>query len=191
MIRVMMNVLVTVVTMMMSVMVVVYVAIGADAAHVVVMADLRRALILFVAEHLLPILAEQAVHQVGAVQRFAEPLDEGVDNQGMVVQILGLDDLDLRMRRLAGFGVRVDSLDQDSGEQEVREDDDPPIAEPDGVPQPLVDQRVGDPGIAHLRPAEAHALPQHSRHLGDVGVGVGIVGAAPDHHQQRLAARHL
>ena len=50
---------------------------------------------------------------------------------------------------------------------------------------------MGDAAVADLGPAEAHALPQHARDLGDVAVGVGIGGAAPDHHQQGLFARHF
>ena len=93
------------VAMMMMVVVAVLVPViasAADAADVIVMADLRRAPVGLVAEHLLAVLAEQAVHQVGAVHRLVQPLDKGVDHQRMVVQIVGLDDLDLRMRLPAG-----------------------------------------------------------------------------------------
>src|SRR5436853_7064893 len=37
-----------------------------------------------------------------------------------------------------------------------------------------------------LGPAEPHALPQHARDLGDVGIGIGVVGAAPDDDEQRV-----
>ena len=47
------------------------------------------------------------------------------------------------------------------------------------------------PLIRRLGPAVAHALPQQPRDLGDVGVGVGIVGAAADDEQQRVDAVDL
>ena len=49
-----------------------------------------------------------------------------------------------------------------------------------------IDARMGDAAVADLGPAEAHALPQHARDLGDVAVGVGVGGAAADHHEQGL-----
>src|SRR5436853_3162453 len=46
-----------------------------------------------------------------------------------------------------------------------------------------------------LGPTEPHALPQHARDLGDVGIGVGVVGAAADrseeHTSELQALRHL
>ena len=52
-------------------------------------------------------------------------------------------------------------------------------------------QGEGDPGIDRFPPAKAEAFDQHARHLGDVGVGVGVRGAAAHHHQQRLAQGHI
>src|SRR5512132_1726290 len=152
-----MRVAVTAMSVMM-VMPVIVIAVGADAAHVIVVADLRRALVGLVAQNLLPVLTEEAVHQVRPVQRFTQALDEGVDDQRMVIEIVGLDDLDVGMRRLAFVGAPIDAFDENAGEQEIREDDDAPIAEPDRMLQPLVHQRIRDPGVADLGPAEAHAL---------------------------------
>ena len=86
--------------------------------------------------------------------------------------------------RLVG-GV-VDALHQHAGEQEIREHHDAAVAELDRVIERRGDQREGDAGIGDLAPAEAHAFPQHAHDLGDVGVGVGIGGAAADDQQQRL-----
>ena len=60
-------------------------------------------------------------------------------------------------------------------------------AEPRGAVERRLDQRRGDAAERHLGPAEAHALPQHARELGDVGIGVGVVGAAADDEEQRVA----
>jgi hypothetical protein len=75
--------------------------------------------------------------------------------------------------------------------RKVREHDDAPVAKPGGVLQRRFDQRKGHPGIGGLGPAEAETFPQHAGDLGDVGVGIGIRRAAPDHDEQRLVARHI
>ena len=75
------------------------------------------------------------------------------------------------------------------GEEEIREHDDAAKAEPRRALERRLDARMGDAAEGDLGPAEAHALPQHARDLGDVGVGVGVVGAAADHDEQRLVAR--
>ena len=90
------------------------IVVGADAADVKVVAGLRSTTIRLVADHLLAVLAQQAVHQVGAVQRFVQPVGKGIDDQRMIVEIVGLDDLDLRVRRGAGIGVGVDAVDEDA-----------------------------------------------------------------------------
>src|SRR5690606_40276870 len=55
--------------------------------------------------------------------------------------------------------------------------------------QRRLDQREGDAGIGRLAPAEAEAFPQQAHDLGDAGIGIGIGGAAADHHQRGLMAR--
>ena len=120
-----------------------------------------------------------------------DALDEGVEHQRMIVEIAGLEELDARMARRDLVGLPVDPLDQDAGEQEVGEHHDPAKAETARPLQHGVDPRMGDAAVADLGPAEAHALPQHARDLGDVAVGVGVGGAAPDHRQQGLFARNF
>ena len=93
--------------------------------------------------------------------------------------------------RLATWSVcGVDAADQDAGEQEIGKHHDAAKAEPRRPLEQRVDARMGDPAVADLGPAEAHALPQHARDLGDVAVGVGIGGAAADHREQGVLARH-
>ena len=53
-------------------------AIGADAPDMVMVTDLRRALVAFVADDLFAVLAQLAVHVVVAGERLVDPLDEGV-----------------------------------------------------------------------------------------------------------------
>ena len=114
-----------------------------------------------------------------------------VDHLRMVVEIGRLDELDLGMARRHRVGRIIDALHQNAGEQEIREDDDAPIAEPRRMFERRLDQRKGDAGIGRLGPAEAKAFPQQARDLGDIGIGVGIGGAAADDDQQRLVLRHV
>ena len=171
--------------------VVVLVGVGADALHVMVVAFLGQADLGLEAEDLLPVLAELAVHVVVAGLDFLHALGEGIEHQGMVREVGRLDELNLRMPRRHLVRVVVDPLDQDAGEEEVGKYDDPPVAKLRRVLQARLDQGEGDPGIGGLAPAETHALPEHAHHLGDIGVGVGVRGAAPDHDQHGLVQRHL
>ena len=45
-----------------------------------------------------------------------------------------------------------------------------------------------DAAIRRLGPAEPHPFPQHAGDLGDVGIGIGIVGAAPDDDKDGVLA---
>ena len=159
---------------------------AADAAYMMMMPGLRRADGGLVADDLLAVFAELAVHGIGARtgQRFVHPIGESIDQQRVVVEIARLEEFDLRM--LGGGGIRpiVDATHQDAGEKKVGEHDDALEPQPHGMGQTGIDQRIGNAAEADLGPAEAHAFPQHTGDLGDVGIGIGIVGAAPDDHQQ-------
>ena len=167
------------------------IVVGADAHHMVMMASLHRAHLALVAQHLLAVFAQLAVHGRIAVHQLGQAIDEGVDDQGMVAQIGGFEEFDAGIFGGGFVGPVIDALDQDAGEQEVGENDDALEAQLHGAFQARIHQRRGDAGIGDLGPAEAHAFPQHAGDLGDIGIGVGIVGAAPHHHQQGLGALHL
>ena len=158
----------------------------ADPADMVMMARLRRAGVAFVADDPGAVLAQLAVHRRLAVAQFRDPLAERVEHRGMVAQIGRLDELDIGKPPRRRVARSVDALDQDAGEQEIRKDDDAAKPEPRGMGRRRVDARVCDAAERRLGPAEPHPLPQHARDLGDVGVGVGVVGAAADDDQQRL-----
>ena len=93
---------------------------GADPLDVVVMALLGQAFLGLEPEDPLPVLAELAVHQIGALQDLLDPLGECVEHRRVVVQIGRLDELDLRMAGRNPIGVRVDALHEHAGEEEVR-----------------------------------------------------------------------
>ena len=107
----------------------------------------------------------------------------------MRAEIIGRQEFDVAVEARHFGRLFVDALDEDAVEQKIREHDDAPEAEAHGACQALVRARMGHTRIGDGRPAEAHALPQHARHFGDVRVGVGIVGAAPDDDKQRFGAR--
>ena len=89
---------VAMVVMAVAVMVMVA-AVGADALDMVVVALLRRAQVALEAQHLGAVLAQAAVHVDVAGADAADALDEGLDHQRVVVEIVRLDELDLRMAR--------------------------------------------------------------------------------------------
>ena len=53
-----------------------------------------------------------------------------------------------------------------------------------------VDPGMGDAAEGDFGPPQTEAFPQHAGEFGDVGVGVRVVGAAPDHNKQGLAERY-
>ena len=75
----------------------------ADALDVMVMALLGQADLGLEAEDMIAVLAQLAVHVVLARTDLLDPLGEGVEHQGMVVEVGRLDELDLGM----AFGDQV------------------------------------------------------------------------------------
>ena len=155
---------------------------------VMVVALLRLPDLVLEPQNLRPVFAHGAVHVVVAFQNFTHPVGEGGDHLGMVVQIAGLDKLDIRMRRRNLVGEAVDAVDQDTAEKEIGENDDALEAKARHMLKAWLDQREGHAGISDLGPAEAHAFPQHAGNLRDVGVGVRIGSAAPDHDKTGIRA---
>src|SRR5919106_2218600 len=164
--------------------------VGADALDGGLMALLRHADRRLVADDLLAVLAKQAVHVDVAGSDSLNALNERVEHQRMVIEIAGLDELDLGMPGGHLVGLGVDAADQDTREQEVRKHDDPAKAQPGRTVEQGIHARMSDAAVADLNPTEARALPQHARNLGDVAVGVRIGGATTDHGEQGVLARH-
>ena len=73
------------------------VAVGTYTDNVMVMANLGCTLFVFVADDLLAVLAELAVHGVIALEGLADPVDKTIDDALVVAQITGLDELNLRV----------------------------------------------------------------------------------------------
>ena len=109
----------------------------------------------------------------------------------MVSQIAGGDEVDLRVILGHQVGVLTDAAHQHTGEEEVRHDHDAAEAEPDDVAQSGLHEREGHSRIHRLPPAESETLDKHPRHLGHVGVGIGIGGPPSDNHQKRFRERYV
>ena len=157
----------------------------------VMMTFLHRADLGFEAQHLRAVLAHAAGGRDRLAHEFGHALGKGVHHLRVVAEIRRLDDLKLGVRLGHLIGEAIDAVDQDAREQEIREHHDAAVAQPRHVWETGLDQREGDAGIAGLAPAEAHPLPQETRDLRHVAVGVGIARPAPDHHEAGFVHRHV
>ena len=155
--------------------------------HVMVVALLGCPHLRFKPQHLGAVLAQGAVHLRLTPHHLLHPLQEGVDHQGVVPQVGGLEKLHLGVVGRHQLGVLTDAAHQHPGEQEIGEHHDALEAQAHHMAQPRLHQREGHPRIHGFAPAETEALHQHPRHLGHIGVGIRVGGAAPHHHQQGVA----
>ncbi len=138
------------------------------------------------AQHLGAVLAHLAVHGDVARQDLLNALHEGFDHLRVVVEIGGLDELDLRVAGGHSIGRGVDTVHQNASEQEIGKHDDTAVAEPCRMFETRFDEREGDAGIGGFGPAEAEALPQDAHDLRDIGIGIGVGGATADDEEQCL-----
>src|SRR6266404_1039358 len=89
--------------------------VDSGAAHVMVMALLRRPDRVLVADDPGAVFAQLAVHLGIARGEPGDALDKGVDHPGMVAQITRLDEFNVGKARRDLVGLGVDALDQDPG----------------------------------------------------------------------------
>ena len=87
----------------------------ADALDMVVMRLLHHANFIFKAQDGLAVFAVQAVHDIGPVEDFLHPVREGIQHQGMVVQIARFDKLHVWELRCDSIGGLVDPFHQNAG----------------------------------------------------------------------------
>ena len=98
---------------------------GSDSLNMMVMTLLRKAHFTFKSQHLLPVFAELAIHQVPSFEDFIYTFRKGIQNQRMVIEVGGLDEFNLRMPLGDKIGVIINSLNEDSREQKIRKNHDP------------------------------------------------------------------
>ena len=96
-------------------------------------AFLRCANFVLETQDLCTILAHCAVHLVLAVKYFGDTFCECRNDLRMIVEVTGLDELTVWVA--LGYDIReaIDPVDQNAGEEEVREYDDAFVAEPGDV----------------------------------------------------------
>ena len=98
---------------------------GSDTLYMMMMTLLRKAHFTFKAQHLLPVFAELAIHQVPSFENFINTFRKGIQNQRMVIEVGGLDEFNLRMPLGDKIGVIIDSLNEDSREQKIGKNHNP------------------------------------------------------------------
>src|SRR5262245_18065823 len=98
-------------------------AAAADALDMMVVAHLRRPDLGFEAEHLGPIFAQATIHAVVAVEKLGDAIAKGLDDQAMIIELRGVDELDPGMILCHPIGMAVDAADEHAAEQEIGEDD--------------------------------------------------------------------
>ena len=98
---------------------------GSDSLNMMMMTLLRKAHFTFKSQHLLPVFAELAIHQVPSFEDFIYTFRKGIQNQWMIIEVGGLDEFNLRMPLSDKIGVIIDSLNEDSGEQKIGKNQDP------------------------------------------------------------------
>ena len=98
---------------------------GSDSFNMMVMTLLRKAHFTFKSQHLLPVFAELAIHQVSSFEDFIYTFRKGIQNQWMIIEVGGLDEFNLRMPLGDKIGVIIDSLNEDSGEQKIGKNHNP------------------------------------------------------------------
>ena len=114
-----MSMIVMMIMSMISMVMMVMSGTGSDSFNMMVMTLLRKAHFTFKSQHLLPVFAELAIHQVPSFENFIYTFRKGIQNQRMVIEVGGLDEFNLRMPLGDKIGVIIDSLNEDSGEQKI------------------------------------------------------------------------
>ena len=112
--------------------------------HMVMMTFLDHAHFILKAQGLFPVFTEAAIHIVGTVQNLPDPIRKAIQNQGVVIQVRRLDKFDIRMGGGNFVRIVIDPVDQDTGEQEIREDNDPLVTQPGSMFETRLNQREGD-----------------------------------------------
>ena len=98
---------------------------GSDSLNMMMMTLLRKAHFTFKSQHLLPVFAELAIHQVPSFEDFIYTFRKGIQNQRMVIEVGCLDEFNLRMPLGDKIGVIINSLNEDSREQKIGKNHDP------------------------------------------------------------------
>ena len=120
-----MSMIVMMIMSMISMVMMVMSGTSSDSFNMMVMTLLRKAHFTFKSQHLLPVFAELAIHQVPSFEDFIYTFRKGIQNQWMIIEVGGLDEFNLRMPLGDKISVIIDSLYEDSGEQKIGKNHNP------------------------------------------------------------------
>ena len=98
---------------------------GSDSLNMMMMTHLWKAHFTFKSQHLFPVFAELAIHEVPSFENFIYTFRKGIQNKRMVIEVRGLDEFNLRMPLGDKIGMIINSLNEDSGEQKIGKNHDP------------------------------------------------------------------
>ena len=120
-----MSMIVMMIMSMISMVMMVMSGTGSDSFNMMMMTLLRKAHFTFKSQHLLPVFAELAIHQVPSFEDFIYTFRKGIQNQRMIIEVGGLDEFNLRMPLGDKIGMIINSINKDSGEQKIGKNHDP------------------------------------------------------------------
>ncbi len=124
--------------------------------------------------------ADVAVHPYVSAYGLMVTLHEQVHYLFVRPEVAGVGDGDPGVFGGELLAPMSDAFFEDAGEEEVGEDGDPPDAQLLEAFQPLGDVRRGHANVRGLHHRVRAPLVEEARDLGEVGVGVGVRGAATD-----------
>ena len=117
-------------TVMMAMIVdVCIVFVGANTFDMMVVTFLRQADFSLETKNLFTIFAHLAIHISGPFLNLNHPIDEGLQDQRLRIEVGGLDEFNFGMPRRNSVGIVVDAFHEHAGKKEIGKDDDPFEAE--------------------------------------------------------------
>ena len=120
-----MSMIVMMIMSMISMVMMVMSGTGSDSFNMMMMTLLRKAHFTFKSQHLFPVFAELAIHQVPSFEDFIYTFRKGIQNQWMIIEVGCLDEFNLRMPLGDKIGVIINSLNEDSREQKIGKNHNP------------------------------------------------------------------
>ena len=161
------------------------------ATHSQMMGLLRLPHLFFEADNLHPVFAQSAIHRGTAFGAFLCAFEKHIGKMRVDAEMGGRQYFQFRMTQAQFFGGGVNPFDQNAVEQKIWQYHQPFKTEAGGGAQAICNPGPGCARVTHQRSAETQAFFEHAGQFGDIRVGIGVRGAATDHHQATVAACHL
>src|SRR5215217_7972008 len=130
--------------------------------------------------------AHVAVHADVSFHSLCITLDHKVSYSLVRPEVPCVAHLDAGIRHPECFALPADTLLENAGKEEVGEDDYAFRAEPAAALQPVRNVGRGHADVGALDDRVRASLVEQAGYLGEVRVGIGVGGAAPDYQDGRL-----